>query len=313
MEPVKEPDTLVLGDVHSHLDRLEALLLQEGIIGDCPVCEGTGESRDDDPFCVLCDGTGLARINHDVKVIQLGDLGHFGGGYTADLLTYQFGIQWLDEILWGNHDRAVIQERAHSFGGYAGASPETRDLMDDARNKGKLKLASAAHGFLLTHAGLHSEFKHNDAPAEVKQNPQEFAAWMNAMDARDDGVNAAYGPTFIATRDNISTSRGGRARAGGILWRDASESLYPGFRQIFGHSAGRKVRRYQSKFAGDSYCVDIGSEHNGHLAGIWLPSERVVEVEVGIKPVEVSDHVIDDGRGVQDSDTGSGSTGPTAS
>src|SRR5271165_5087096 len=108
--------TLAIGDVHGHLDRLETLLLQEGIID--------------------VDGT---RINDDVEVVQLGDLGHFGSQTKGeDKLTWETAPSWLDVILWGNHDRAVI-ERKHVFGGYATPYPETEDVMKAQVEFGKLK------------------------------------------------------------------------------------------------------------------------------------------------------------------------------
>jgi hypothetical protein len=62
---MSEKPTLVIGDVHGHLDRLTALLEQEEVI-----------ARN--------DSDGYDRVNHDVRVVQVGDLGHFGADYTND-------------------------------------------------------------------------------------------------------------------------------------------------------------------------------------------------------------------------------------
>lgn len=301
-------DTLVIGDVHGHLDRLEALLRQEGIIGECPVCRGRGDDGGTPPWpvdkitgicaaiCPTCDGDGVARLNRDVKVIQLGDLGHFGsernamgetipGSSGADFLCWDAAVRkhWVDVILWGNHDAAVVDD-THEFGGFITPPLETLHLIKMAAEEGRLKLAEEAHGFLLTHAGLHSSFKHQkDVPGETKWDPRDMADWLNEKQAVDETEGLAEdnpeAKSFEAIRDAIGSSRNGRSAAGGILWRDASEGLYDGYRQIFGHSAKEKIRKYESP-KGWSYCIDVGSQHNGWLVGMWLPSEEIVEVKL---------------------------------
>jgi hypothetical protein len=245
--------TLVIGDCHGHLDRLEALLRQEGVLDDCP-------------------DSGVVRRNHDVEVVQLGDLGHYGiNDQDRDRSIWMAAPHWLDVILWGNHDRAVIDGR-HFFQGYQRPFPETLDLVKAALKSGKLRLAHEAHDFLLTHAGLHSKYKYNKAPQE---NATEIAAWLNERENED-----SQDKDFVAIRDAISYTRGGRSSHGGILWRDCSESLYKPVRQIFGHSSKDKVRTYQAGKMGDSFCVDVGNQFNGRLAAIWLPDETVVEVKL---------------------------------
>lgn len=250
---MNEKPTLVIGDCHGHLDRLEALLKQEGIIQDCP-------------------DSGLTRINHDVCCVQLGDLGHYGYDTGArDRSIWGAAPSWLDVILWGNHDRAVIDFH-HQFMGYSIPFPETKDIMRACEKEDKLVLSAEAHGFLLTHAGLHAKYKYNKAPQESAAACSE---WLNAQE--DVG---STDPDFLAVRDAVGPVRGSGGNAGGILWRDASESLYKPFRQVFGHSSKDKVRTYQTGKTGDSYCVDVGNQFNGRLAGIWLPDETVVEVNL---------------------------------
>lgn len=240
--------TLVIGDCHGHTDRLEALLQQEGILDDSAI-----------------------RQNHDVEVVQLGDLGHFGDTQGKDRTIWTIAPHWLDVILWGNHDRAIIDGR-HVFGGYQKPFPETLDIVKIVAKSGQLRLAHEAHGFLLTHAGLHAKYKYNKAP---HVGAFEIAAWLNEHeqeDSQDEG--------FLAIRDAISYTRGGRSSHGGILWRDASESLYKPIRQVFGHSAKDKVRTYQAGRTGDSFCIDVGTRLNGRLAAIWLPEETIVEIDL---------------------------------
>jgi hypothetical protein len=245
--------SLIIGDTHGHTDRLEALLKQEGIIDDCP-------------------DSGVVRRNFDVETVQLGDLGHYGADTQAnDRSIWTHVPTWIDVILWGNHDRCVIDGR-HFFMGYQKPFPETVEAINRASKSGQLRLAHAAHGFLLTHAGLHASYAHNKAP---HGDALAIASWLNALDGAD-----SQDEDFLAIRDAISTSRGGRSNYGGTLWRDASESLYKPVRQVFGHSSKEKVRTYQTGKTGNSFCVDIGNQFNGRLAAMWLPEETVVEVKL---------------------------------
>jgi hypothetical protein len=229
---------LAIGDVHGHVDRLRALLEQEGII----------------------DWTGK-RIRDDVTVVQLGDLGHFGQDTKdKDLQAYQLANDAIDIVLWGNHDRACVDSR-HAFAGY---SPPFVEACDEMAKLGSAHvLAYAAHGYLLTHAGLHpSALPDEEYTDEVK------VAEVLCEGGDTTAVNA------------VSRSRGGRSMFGGILWRDADEDLDSGFRQVFGHTARYgEVLTYDAD-EGTSYCVDVGNKTNGKLAGIWLPSERIVQVQL---------------------------------
>lgn len=248
-----EKRTLCIGDCHGHLDRLEALLLQEGVIRECA-------------------DSGLVRANSDVRVIQLGDLGHLGGDTGArDRAIWTAAPHYVDTILWGNHDRACWDGR-HCFSGYAKPFPETFNIIKACVGEGKIRLAAEAHGFLLTHAGLHASYKYNKAPQE---SSAATAKWLNAHEDED-----SQDEDFLAIRDAISYTRDGRATNGGILWRDASESLHKPYRQVFGHSSKDKVRTYQTGKTGNSFCVDVGNQFNGRLAAIWLPDETVVEIDL---------------------------------
>jgi hypothetical protein len=232
-------------------------------------------------FCPACQGIGVARLHNDAIVVHLGDLGHFGssGSPTADELCWKYAKHWIDIQLWGNHDRSVI-DSWHEFAGYQRPGPAIKHMMQQRVDDGTLLLAYEAHGFLLTHAGLHAAFKHQNVPENLKTDPAAFAAWINEMSGW------GFDPTAIdiegaAICNAISGRRGGSSPFGGILWRDAGESLYPDFRQVFGHTAKPKVRQYQTK-SGISYCVDIGDKNNGRLAAIHLPEERVVEVNLNV-------------------------------
>lgn len=259
MTRLNDKDVFVIGDVHGHLDRLEALLLKAG-----------------------CN-------EKDCYVVQLGDLGHFGGRHgspTGDLLCWQmFRDGGLDYVLWGNHDRAVVDPR-HHFGGYeAPKGPEIKHIMKLMAAEGRLLLAIEAHGWLLTHAGLHAQFKYNTVPFD-KTDVGAIADWINLHPVDEDPEDR----TLTAVVNAIGGKRGGWSPYGGILWRDISEKLF-GVPQVFGHSASYKRKiRGQAK---DWWCIDIGGKGGREdpkgncLAGIWLPSQEVVRVDLEEVPNQV--------------------------
>lgn len=288
--------TFVIGDIHGHINRLEALLVQEELLGDCAQCNATGDV--DGEFCTKCDGTAYARTDKPVDVVLLGDLGHFGttGSPTGDLLTWQFATDWADVILWGNHDRAMV-DSGHAFRDFHRYPMEAFTFFDKARDANKLKLAHAAHGYLMTHAGLHFSFRDNHVSDEIKSNPAKFAEWINEVEHPDAGGSVDQ----FGIRDSISRTRGGRQHAGGILWRDIDEKLYDGFPQVFGHSAdhGHHAVRFCGKYAHTrnrdvalasmmtdklSYCVDVGGKGDkpgdNCLAGVYLPSGEIARVDL---------------------------------
>lgn len=305
-----ERRTLVIGDIHGHLDRFEALLRQEGLLVQCDHCEGLGtiyEARYDceNEFgdrvehyieCGNCDGDGWVRIRRDeVEVVLLGDVAHFGtdGSPTGDILTWRAATLWADVILWGNHDRAAVDEQ-HAHRGYSRPHPEAFHWLVSARARRLVKLAYSAHGFLLTHAGLVAAFRGQRIPDVLKSDPVALATWLNEQDELEFAGHQTD-PQFTAIRDAIPKKRGGKAPAGGILWRDIDEKLYTGFRQVFGHSASSQhvVRyAYGDWFTGKpgvakadpSYCIDVGGKGNktgdNCLAGIYLPDETIVRVDL---------------------------------
>lgn len=240
------PDTFVIGDVHGHVDRLEALLLK------------------------------AETAQRDCIVVQLGDLGHFGNNAsrTGDMMAWQLAFEGvIDFVLWGNHDRAVI-DASHMFRGYQEPDPTTRHIMKSVELQDRLLMAYEAHGWLLTHAGLHAQFKHMKMDID-KTDPRGIADHMNRL-MRTGGRQ----PLF----DAISGHRGGWLAWGGVLWRDIGEKLYTGVPQVFGHSASpkRKVRGQKDKW----WCIDVGgkggpTDPGGDcLVGMWLPSQELVRVDL---------------------------------
>lgn len=284
-----EKPVLAIGDVQGRLDRLEGLLIQEGVLGPCGMCGGSGDvsEAEEGPveFCPQCKGSGSARVNNDVTVVQLGDLiDARPHTQTQDSLCCHFGEQWVDYFLWGNHDRPVIDHNnGILFGGYMKPLPEVIHTIRMLHAEERFRLAINAHGFLLVHAGLPITDDYDNlgyAPDSPK-----FGEYLDALDRRvldqtyyrirDVTYDLEMTPeikSFIRLRDSIAPGRGGWAPYGGLLWRDIHEPLHAGVRQVFCHSSGEHVRTF-----GDppSYCLDL-SKH-GALGAIWLPDERVVE------------------------------------
>lgn len=268
-----ERPTLVIGDVHGHVDRLQTLLEREGIVED-------GK-----------------RVNHDVRVVQVGDLGNFGTDFTADEDCYREALDgWIDTVLWGNHDRAVFDNQ-HIFAGYRAPIGPVKTYMAELQRDGRYKFADHAHGYLLTHAGVARYF---DAflPSEadlqtvcdVLNNPPASGAQFSFSGPREEPH-----PLWSVV-NAIGSTRGGWSRYGGILWRDISEPLSSKFNQVFGHSAQRDgevkhlVKEPEKDETGfrpkigttdmDAWCIDIGGKYENRLAGIWLPEMRVVKIDL---------------------------------
>lgn len=248
-DDLSDHPVLVIGDVHGHVERLSALLEQERV------------------------------KDRDCRVVQLGDLGHFGRETrAADLMAWNLAYEGaIDYVLWGNHDRAVL-DRYHEFGGFSAPGPEPLHIMKTMEAQGRLLIALDAHGWLLTHAGLHAAVRSAwKCPADVDlTSAASLAGWLNRLqfdsEHRHDVIDA------------ISGRRGGWSAAGGVLWRDIDEKLYTGVPQIFGHSADhrRRTRGEKDKW----YCLDIGGKGGPDdpeadcLAGIWLPSQEIVRVDL---------------------------------
>lgn len=245
-----EPRTLIVGDTHGWYDRLAALLIQEEII----------------------HPETMGRINDDVRVVHVGDLGNFSDdSLTRDQICFDAADNWFDEILWGNHDYSAVTRRMR-FKGYGEPANETRIWIRDLQRKGKLVLATSAHGFLITHAGLHP---HYGAIFEDDPDPKRIAGFLN--EALKEGDGDILAQLWLS----VGHSRGGRkGDVGGLLWRDISEPIWEGVRQVFGHSADRDgVVRTVGDPNSPSYAIDIGAKNHSRQAGIWLPEEKIVRVD----------------------------------
>lgn len=242
-------DTLIIGDVHGHYDRLCALLLQEGLI-----------DEDD------------KRLLPNTRIIQLGDLGHngFDTDYPdGDKLCYEAVRKWDMEFILGNHDAALIHRR-HIFSGYSKMALADDMLRIAIPTVRFAPLAASAHDYLITHAGVHSYYG-----GKLSRDPKVAATEINERNPVEN---------YSDIRDAIPYERGGSSLRGGILWRHDPSSLSHRWPQIFGHSVQfDKIRIIGNKKDKDRphYNIDLGLRDNGRLGGIWLPSQRLVEVKLG--------------------------------
>jgi hypothetical protein len=243
---------LIIGDSHGHYDRLAALLYQEGFLR----VHAGGLERNPD---------------NDAVAVHVGDVVH-AGFYTqpADrtIAEQVANRRWVDQVVWGNHDRAIIDLRNHGFNGFSAPFPETVDAYKLLEKEDRIHLALAVHGFLITHAGLSSHYE-TLPPDEVA----EAAAWLNS--ARKPGDR------HVEVIDAISYVRRGPALAGGILWRSMTEDLSSRFNQIFGHTTQAEAGQVASGVNDNGtawYNIDVGDRANQTLAGLWLPDRRPVMV-----------------------------------
>lgn len=269
-DPRPDPrPALLLGDTHGHPQRLLRLLLNEGLVepGGTP-----GRPR---------YWGGYQRVRDQVQVVHLGDWGDWAHPKDGDLECLLLCRAFCDVMLWGNHDRALV-DAGHAFAGHDTPRAPVTGILSSMVRSGQLRLAWTDGTWLATHAGLHQVwgrqrvgFAHDD--------PVAFCAWINAADRRWLLNEADDEPDVDATavRDAVGRSRGGSAPFGGILWRDADEPLYDGFPQVFGHSVQPDctplhVARPDGR---DHWGIDIGGKHgNGPDAacGLWLPAQRIV-------------------------------------
>lgn len=242
----------VIADVHGHYDRLVDLLAKAGI----------------------ADNQGN-RINRDVEVIQLGDLGHHGddGNAGGDLFCFRAAVDGLiDIVLWGNHDYAVVSNR-HAFHSFRTPREEVRNMMSVLVDQGRLRFAAARHGWLITHAGLGRNVMSEKLMQKHGGDPEKIAEDLNFLG------ELSMGGQFQPLIDAIDPVRGGDEPFGGILWRhwrnDSSVVKLAAVKQICGHTRGDDVR----VDADGNVCIDIGDKNNGRLAGVWLPDGKGVIID----------------------------------
>lgn len=217
----------VIPDIHGHVNTLAHILEKEEIIEN-------GE-----------------RVNHDVTVVQLGDLANCvgesrvwegkrfipGPGNQGDINCLSKVGNWIDVYLVGNHEAPYFG--CTPFSGFVEVEPVKAAVMEAA------PIAAYSIGdILLTHAGLTTNFN--------EFNAQEMATYLNEAWARDKRSNYF---------NDVGKARGGWYPTGGILWSDVSEQKTTDkFRQIFGHTACQERELRMHPF-GRWFCLDTYGPH----------------------------------------------------
>ena len=221
---------VVIGDVHARADLLRALLDKLGVM----------DSR--------------GRRQRGWWVVQVGDLLDRHAAPAANLRTARVAAGALDVVLAGNHEAAMLREPASPHGG-ALATLAARSWPH----------AAAAPGdWLVTHAGVHTEFARG-LPARAGECAEELNdRWhRRSRDAED--------PLF----DSVGYARGGGARHGGILWMHTRE--WPrGAEAPWGQIAGHVPQRRPRLLTGRRWAIDLDGDRLAALVRVrgeadWHP------------------------------------------
>jgi hypothetical protein len=225
--------TLVFGDVHHKVDRVDHL---------------------------------LKTVPHD-EAICLGDwMDDFNDGSAAATKTASYMKWFLAQpnhvSLMGNHDLPYFWPTVKAFR-YWGWSRRKMDVFTDilkpvSNYRRHTKYYVVSQGILLSHAGLNAKL----LPAMGVSTPEEILYWL--WQTVDTAIvmlyatNGMYDATAsVAQILDAGEDRGGINKHGGILWSDFS-SLTPieGLPQLVGHTQGKDVRTN-----GNIICIDTNLRH----------------------------------------------------
>lgn len=225
--------TVVLGDVHARMDKLEPLLERIGVLA-----------------------AGVRQPGF--RVIQLGDLVNLGYG-VEELSFLERAWGWIDVHVIGNHELPAIYWNADAvrFRGW-----EERDRNAErfvAERAGQLRAAASVGPWLITHAGLSAfhwrslRMEAQDAAAIAVRLDELFRAGNERAETHEvfEGVGAARRP--------------GSTSNPGIFWADIAE-LEPDYaagtfplRQIVGHTPTGPPRLLGG---GRLWCIDPLDVHD---------------------------------------------------
>lgn len=202
---------VVIGDIGGHRAVLETLLERAG--------------------CVLSE----SRIAPGWTIVQLGDLVHRGPDSAGVVDLVDHFLTGRDKDRWvqlaGNHEAQYVRPGGPTFSWPEQLPAKTIETIQRWWTEGRLQIAAAANGALITHAGLTRGFwTHVGQPATAAK----AASVLNALPRHrtsplwTEGVMISGQPTLDA----------------GPLWASSSAELVPSwlrqpppFDQIVGHSA----------------------------------------------------------------------------
>lgn len=149
--------------------------------------------------------------------------------YASDddiINTLEMAVNSNAILLWGNHDLHYLEAAPFRCSGYRGSNRFSQhNIFTQAieKYKSRFKVSVVRDNFIITHAGVHSNYKGTVGDLNEKFNQQ----WYNYLTGVKDRIDIF----------NISSARGGSDNSGGIFWCDyRQEKLNENINQVFGHS-----------------------------------------------------------------------------
>ena len=204
----------VVGDVGGHLDELRAELRRLG-----------ADDRSD-------------RLPPDLTVIQVGDLIHRGpdsDGVIAlvDRYLRQQPGQWIQ--LLGNHEAQYLRQPLFEWPEQVSdeSVATLRRWWEVGQMRAAASIVTETEGFLVTHAGLTSDFWRRTLAAP--HSPEQAAAALNSLAGTADDVLLRAGTMLQGRRPD---------RSAGPIWAATGTELIPSwmgvvlpFSQLHGHTS----------------------------------------------------------------------------
>jgi len=208
------------------------------------------------------------KRNLGFNVIALGDIVSLGYG-EVEAEFFEWVMPFVDTALVGNHEYPTVNNsRDVVFGGWGSRDVKCTNLVHDSVNDpdGKWFAAASVGEWLLTHAGLHPDYR-RFVIDPVEDVASEIANDINILfdEYRDNDFMMHEAKDLF---DAISMSRGGYNRFGGIFWNDAYDlqGSYRGkanqLRQICGHSSYAEKLDGYPRLHDDLYCIDTHGSVN---------------------------------------------------
>ncbi len=258
MVKTSERNLFVIGDVHGHYDEFLLLLRSAGLID-----------------------AKLAWAGGDTQVIQMGDIIDKGPeSMLVDEMMDKLQQQALragGEIvrLIGNHEVEII------MGNFFISEMPKKTVAAYQKKlikhvlEGKIKAAHHEQGLLFTHAGVTNKLLNIFKMQLGVLTEAKIAALINNIFINSVKHNFYKHPIF-----NISITRGGRDKYGGIFWEDLQD-LYMSFarspvRQVVGHTMVDEIVVNVDK---NIIATDIGLHRNIQYLKIKDKKVEIITVE----------------------------------
>lgn len=181
-------------------------------------------------------------LDQECPVIFLGDIfDSFDKPKTEHFLCMDLILEAIDkgkaQCLYGNHELSYLIPKMICSGWNAPTAAKVLGGYGEAMRKHFKHYLFFKPNLLITHAGLDQTYW-NYYGLNLDNLEDTLANWVT------DENSPAY---------NIGRFRGGHDPVGGIFWCDFTHEHTPieGLTQIFGHTAGKTLRRKD-----ESYCID---------------------------------------------------------